>query len=101
MSEEYTIPAGDLNWALVPLPSKSPTVPSPAIVVTSPEEILILRILLLFVSQTYKFPKESIVIPNASLNLALVPIPSAKPCGPSPARILTAAEEITILRILE
>ena len=50
-------------------PSASPLIPDPAIVDTTPEGV-ILRILTLPVSATYKFPDESIVIPVGLLKYA-------------------------------
>ena len=103
------IPYGSLNLALLGVSlSVSPdvVVPAggPANVVTSPEEITILRILLLELSETYRLV-PSVVIPNGLLNLALLAVSlslSPYPDVPSggPASVVTAPLEITTLRIL-
>src|SRR5512142_1361652 len=61
------IPAGPLKDAAVPAPSAAPTEPEPANVVTTPAGV-ILRILLLKLSTTYRFPELSDVIPKGMLN---------------------------------
>ena len=48
----FVIPSGAEKVADVPLPSADPELPEPAMVVTSPVEITILRILLLLESAT-------------------------------------------------
>ena len=55
-------PKAKLNPALLPTPSAEPAVELPASVVTTPADV-ILRILLSSVA--YRFPEESIVIPQS------------------------------------
>ena len=79
--------------------SVEPVFPDPAIVVTTPVDITILRIVWLLLSVTYRFI-PSVVIPCGYLNLADVPVPFVEPELPAdPARVVTAPVDITILRI--
>ena len=55
--------------------------------VTTPLGV-ILRILKLSESITYRFPDESIVIPVGPLKLAAVPVPSTDPAAPDPANMI-------------
>ena len=71
-----TIPDGPLNEALEPWPSLLPGTPEPARVVTSLVDKTILRITLLFLSATNKFPKLSKASPYGTLNDACNSIPS-------------------------
>ncbi len=76
----------------------------PASVVTSPEEITILRILLPCQSATYRLV-PSVTMPAGLLNLALLAValsvlPDVVVPAGGPANVVTSPEEITILRIL-
>ncbi len=95
------IPWAWLKLAEVPvLWSVDPIDPVPAIVVTAPVEITILRILWLPLSATYRFV-PSVVISPGSLKLAEVPVLwSVAPADPVPAIVVTAPVDITIFRIL-
>ena len=92
------IPNGELKVAAVPVASKEPFEPEPANVVTTPADV-ILRILLLLVSATYKFPELSAVTPYGELKVAAVPVESKEPATPEPANVVTTPADV-ILRIL-
>ena len=91
-------PYGLLNWAVFAEPFKNPAVPLPANVVTVPDE-LILRILWLPTSLTYKLSLESIVIPYRVLNLACSAEPFKNPLVPKPVNIERFPDK-SILRIM-
>ena len=96
------IPFGLPNFAAAPTPSAIPEVP-PAKVVTVPSlisfsAIVILRILLLFVSATYKSLPMA-VIACGERNCAAAPTPSAKP-STLPAKVVTSPVIVDTLRIL-
>jgi len=61
------MPVGLQKLAKVALPSILPPLAIPAMVVTTPTEV-IFRILLLPLSATYKVPEASTVIPKGLLN---------------------------------
>ena len=70
-------------------PSAEPGTPTPAMVVTARVESTTRRTRLLPASTTSKFPRLSSATEQGKLNLALVPVPSAKPALP-PANVLTS-----------
>ena len=78
------IPFGKLNEADNPGPSVVPSDPSPAMVVTVyPDESGVnMRILWLILSQIYKFPDMSDLIPLGLPKLELEPLPSEDPVSP-------------------
>ena len=79
------IPLGVSKLAVSPGPSVDPCVPSPAIVDTLyPDESGVnMRIRLLSVSDRYRFPDRSSVIPYGALKLELNPGPSEDPITPA------------------
>src|SRR6266704_1231145 len=75
----------------------------PARVVTTPVAMTIRRMLLPLRAATYRLvPLLSMAKPLGPLNVAAVPVPSALPAAPVvlPARVVTTAEAMTILRML-
>jgi hypothetical protein len=94
--ESTATPTGILNLALVPVPSADPSELLPANVVTTPDGV-ILRILKLAKSATYRFPAESSATPKGLLKLALVPVPLVDP-DELPANVVTTPADV-ILRI--
>ena len=76
---------------------------APVKLLTTPVAITILRILLLFVSTTYRFV-PSVLRPRGRLKVAAAAAPSSAPAAPAvfgtPVKLLTAPVEITTLRIL-
>ena len=95
------IPEGLLNCACARDPFVEPAIPVPETVVTTAVATTILRILLLPLSETYKFvPVESIQIPLGLLNDAKVPVPSEYPADPLPAKVVKVAVAITSLLIV-
>src|SRR6267142_991245 len=84
-------PNGRLKLAAAPTPSVLPPAPAdPANVLTTPAGV-ILRMVLLYVSDTYTLPALSVATPDGNLKLAAVPVPSALPATPAdPASVLTA-----------
>ena len=97
-AESIVIPIGLLKLAAVPVSSAEPSEPLPANVLTTPKDV-ILRILLLPESAIYRFPNESIAIPDGPLKLAYVPVPSVYSHEPLPANMLTLPSGV-ILRII-
>jgi hypothetical protein len=93
------MPTGWLKSAAVPVPSVEPEVPAiPAKVVTSPDAVLIARMVLLPVSVT-KRDGPSVTTPMGVWNVAAVPVPSAEPEVPAiPAKVVTTPDEITTFR---
>ena len=59
---------------------------------------VILRIILLSVSATYKLPEASTAIADGAKKLAAIPCPSLLPDAPDPARVVTKPP-LVILRI--
>src|SRR5271169_6815447 len=101
------IPTGRLNLAAGPVPSVDPDRANcglPAIVVTTRLAITIFLIVLLPLSDTYRFV-PSVVIPSGRLNLAAGPVPSVDPeeAGSDiglPAIVVTTRLVITIFLIV-
>src|SRR6478609_9888666 len=105
-SATYTLPAlstatpfGKLNRAALPEPSVLPKVSAwPARVVTVPS-LVILRMVLLPVSATYRLPLLSQATLRGLLNDAAAPTPLLLPLTPNlPAKVVTTPAEV-ILRI--
>lgn len=73
---QIVIPYGLLKDAAVPMPSTYAYSPDPATVDTSPDDITILRIQLLYTSVRYKLlPEESKTLPQGERKDAAVPTP--------------------------
>jgi hypothetical protein len=82
------IPNGNENKADLATPSTDPAVPFPAIVVTTPSGV-IFRTILLPESARYRFPNASMATSSGDLKVAAVPVPSADPAVPEPAKVDT------------
>lgn len=82
---------GELKDAEVAAPSAHAGRPFPAsvVTVTTPWTVTNLRMRLLIVSAIYTLPAVSRVTPLGLLNTALVPVPSAYPGLPLPAKVFT------------
>src|SRR4051794_9061913 len=96
--ESTSRPSGSLKLADVPVAFVEPALPEPANVETLPPDV-ILRILLLPASATYRFPDESNTSPCGWLNWAPVPKPFVEPAVVCPANVVTEPPG-EILRIM-
>ena len=95
------MPAGELNQAALPSPSRLPRLDAePATVVTTPAGE-IFRIVALPVSATYRLPAESAERPPGWLNLASLAAPSCEPTEPAePASVVTWPAGLTLQIVL-
>ena len=95
-AKSTAMPQGLLNVAIILDPFAAPTAPLPAIVFTTPNEVIFL-IRLLPLSAIYKLPEASIAIPAGLLKLANDPMPFAEPLLVLPAIVVTAPLGVTFL----
>ena len=93
-------PRGEEKVASAPTPLLPPAVPLPARVLTAAVAVSTRRTRLFCQSATYNSPLGCHTA-EVGINLALVPLPSAKPHVPLPASVVTDAVKRSMARILQ